>query len=184
MKVSIAFDINDDLKGIESIADKYIKGDKSFLFIPSARYPLENKLNIDSKMDIVSKEPYLPYKCVPCVVHLLLKHAYELTWDERDLFEYNPLMEDGTNLVEEYSLNESDMSIIQTYFPDITVDDAVTIENEVRELFYKSGMFRHLASYKDNVFDVEHEDRLIHLSVLGHIKEYRYNELLENEEGE
>ena len=185
MKVSIAFDINDDLQSIERIADKYVKGDDSFLFIPSSRYPLESKLNLDKKIDVVSKQPYLPYKCVPCVVHLLLKHAYELTWDERDLFEYNPLLEDSKNLVEEYSLNDTDMAVIQSYFPDISVDDALVIEEEVRELFYKSGMFRQLASFKDNVFDVEHEDKLIILTVLGHIKELRYNELLENEdEGE
>lgn len=184
MKVSIAFDINDDLQNIEQIVDKYVKSDESFLFIPSSRYPLKTKLNIDKKLEIVSKEPYLPYKCVPCVVHLLLKHTYEATWDEKDLFEFNPLLENCQNLIEEYSLNETDMSIIQSYFKGITVDDAVDIEEKVKELFYKSGMFRQLANYKDNVFDVDHEDKLIIFSVLGHIKELRYNELLENEEEE
>lgn len=179
MKVQIAFDINLELIGIESIFNKYVKDDETFIFTSGKRYPVIDKSKID-KNEMISREPFMVYKCVPCVVLLLLRKVYEITWDEKDLFEYNPLMDHGENYIEKYSLSESSENVIEMFIPTISNKDKYKIIAEVNNIFGTSGIFRHIATYKDHVFEIDHEDKVFLLNVIGHIKELRYQELLDN----
>lgn len=185
MKLQLAFDINLELTAIERIASKYIPDNIHFVFTPGKRYPVIDKTKYTNS--VLSKEPFMAYKCVPCVVVLLLKHVYHMTWDDRDLFESNPLLEtNGENYIDKYYLDSDDGEIVEYFMSNISKKDKSKIIEEVQNLFATSGMFRHIANYKDHVFSMLHEDKILILNVEGHIKELRYQELLDNtiEEGE
>ena len=163
MKVKYAFDVNIMLLKCEEIANKYIAGDELFRFIPGYRYPINGlPINKRSKLDeldknIISKTPYLPYKCIPCVNTLLLWQCYEDTILDQSLFKINPISsKKELNYLKLYMLNMDSNEIIRHYIEEISDSDT------------------------DHVFELNSDDRLFVLSILGHIKEIRYEELLNN----
>lgn len=187
MKVKYALDVNIMLLKCEEIANKYIAGDELFRFIPGYRYPINGlPINKRSKLDeldknIISKTPYLPYKCIPCVNTLLLWQCYEDTILDQSLFKINPISsKKELNYLKLYMLNMDSNEIIRHYIEEISDSDTIVFENEVMNIYEQSGLKRLITPYTDHVFELNSDDRLFVLSVLGHIKEIRYEELLNN----
>lgn len=189
MKLSLAIDINTQLSKCEEIANKYIAGHEGFLFVPGMRYPV-NGLDNDKRDKIlkyagnaISRVPYIPYKCMPCVKALLLWWLHGDTMKEIELFKTNPLYIKGKeNYYYKYMLNMTTEEVIRHYIEDITDKDLLIMDNEVMNIYELSGIKRIFGPYIDHLYEIEDEDRIIVVKVIGHIKEKRFEEAREQYE--
>lgn len=187
MKVSLAFDINVYLHKCEEIADKYIKGNPLFKFVPWHRYPI-NGLKMEDRQEmikvqegVIREEPYLPYKCIPIVNSLLLWYIYDTTMVDIESFRRNLIYKkNGVDYYKLYMLHMDPLEIIRYYIDGISDTDTLVIENEIKNMFENSKMKRYVAPYVDYVFDFNTDEKIIILNVIGHIKEIRYDETLRN----
>lgn len=189
MNLNLAVDINLQLTRCEEIANKYIYGHDGFLFVPGTRYPV-NGLSPEKRDKImklangvVSKTPYMPYKCMPCVKALLLWWLHGDNIKEIELFKTNPLYIKGKeNYYHKYMLNMTTEEVIRHYIEDITDKDLLVIDNEVMNIYEVSGIKRMFTRYIDNLYEIDDNDRILIVKAIGHIKELRFEEALEQSE--
>lgn len=176
MKVKFALDLNNRLLYIEDIYCKHSRLEESnLLFIPNQRFPLENLHSVVNG-NLIRSLPYMPYRCVPSVVSLLLWHIYDNTILNTVLFKKNPYATSIKNIYDDNLLNMYPSDILAEYEPNLTKEEIKTIEDTV-ELLYKTDIEQYILTYKDHIFNIDYEGRLFILEVVCNIKEYRFDEL-------
>jgi hypothetical protein len=175
-------DINNELKHIENILNKYIKDNELFLFTRDKRLPILVKEIMHGD---ISKKPYYPYKCmyifVNCILFLIysksdLPHLFnkniiiERTWCESDLFSFGydvecNVMED---IIEDYLVDNG-------YDKFYIANDIVEIKKYLINIFNFINL-KYIKNDFNYIYQINIDSPYIHILKYEDIRTYRHDE--------
>lgn len=176
---SYAINIENELRIIEKIFDKYISDPEYALFLPNKRLPIEPTIDL-KKINVrdIRNFKYLSYKCIGFFTAQLLNFLYMNSIDP-SIYHTNEMLKciAPKKFVDMYRHEIAD--IIYDYLPNITTEELHVIY-DVTEIV-NSMALKHVKPDHDFIFEIDYESNFIVLIIVDSIWHFRFKECVEDE---
>jgi translation elongation factor EF-Ts len=177
----IVVSIDEELSVIERILSNYIVLPEDAIFLKGLRDPISSRSELTNyeamnKNNLIANKPWHPYLSAYIVRDHIYKCLKTLTRYE-ELYNSNPTMKSGGTPI--YNEVPPGIDVVKLYIEDISDDDLKQI-NKILDSIKKNMMDKFIN--EDHVYDICISSQHFVLKNKGHIKAYRFQELLDNME--
>lgn len=178
---AFVIDVNTELETLERIFDRYIPTSPDHLFVPTSRLPINELKGQLSEFELghLSKNSYLPFKCLDFFKHVILSYLYMESIDP-EMYYTNDLLKYTTPAMFVDIHNYSITDIVYEYIPSLTNTDLRTIHKLMDSVIYKITDL--IKPDHDYIFDITFNLKYTVILIVDNIWRYRFKECREEEE--